>query len=188
MEIEERIEVKEKTVWNFLKREGLTESGRIPVHRFSSDEEAAIIAEYENGRSKKSIATEYGIGEGVIGRILLENGVNPDLRYVRGADHPKWNGGRIVDSNGFIKIKITDEIRKFIPKEYANGYIQEHRLVMAQHLGRSLESYEQVHHINGDRGDNRLENLQIRQGDHGPGYILECRQCGSHDLNAVKIT
>jgi len=64
----------------------------------------------------------------------------------------------------------------------------EHRYVMQQALGRPLLHTETVHHINGDKADNRLANLQIRQGRHGKGVVMACFDCGSHNVGTIPIS
>ena len=67
---------------------------------------------------------------------------------------------RWVTKTGYVMIRVYPE-DFFHPMAGNNGYVAEHRLVVAKDLGRSLHRWEIVHHINGNKGDNRRENLQL---------------------------
>ena len=70
-----------------------------------------------------------------------------------------WRGGRIKQQ-GYIKVLIQPG-NFFYPMANDRGYILEHRLVVAKSLGRCLQNFEIIHHLNGIREDNRIDNLAI---------------------------
>lgn len=67
------------------------------------------------------------------------------------------------------------------PGRPKNGWMMEHRLVMQEHLGRPLEKWEQVHHRNGVKTDNRLRNLEVvTHARHGG--VVRCPSCSTEFL------
>lgn len=58
--------------------------------------------------------------------------------------------------NGYIIVKCPDH-----PKSFKNGWYFEHIIIIEEHLGRRLHSWETVHHINEIKTDNSLDNLFV---------------------------
>ncbi len=71
------------------------------------------------------------------------------------------------------KGKGSVNLRGYRIVSVAGTKIPEHRAVMEQHLGRKLLRSETVHHINGDKLDNRIENLELWNSSHPPGQRVE---------------
>ena len=75
-----------------------------------------------------------------------------------GAANPNWKGGRFVDNDGYVR----STGQRGHPRANTTGQVYEHILVMEESLGRFVGTDEVVHHINEDRADNRLENLELK--------------------------
>jgi hypothetical protein len=89
---------------------------------------------------------------------------NPD-RFKRD-NSKRWKGGRRASPRGYVAIYCPGHPSI---KYGTRKYVLEHRLVMEKHLGRFLEANEFVHHKNGVRDDNRIENLELWVTGHPSG-------------------
>lgn len=173
------------TVAEALHRAGFTArrrgGQRKEIQREVRDEMARLYSEH------KSIARVSSLMDKSIScvtRNLQMLGVVD--RRPQGARHRSWKGGRHVTKEGYSQVFVAenDPLRCMAQ---VGGYVPEHRLVVARLLGRPLERHESVHHINGQRTDNRIENLQLRQGHHGAGVVHRCRACGSADIETTRL-
>ena len=93
---------------------------------------------------------------------------------------PRWKGGKGINRRGYIYVRIYDNDPLFpmaIHQKHGGGEMAEHRLIMARHLGRMLTRQEHVHHINGDKKDNRLENLELVSPANHSLYDVMCSHC-----------
>lgn len=73
-------------------------------------------------------------------------------------------------SHGYWYVPVPEPDRWLVCGATQAG---EHRLAMARHLGRPLADDEVVHHVNGKRTDNRLENLELWSTAHPKGQRVE---------------
>ena len=117
---------------------------------------------------------------------IIDENRNRKLKQNRGINHGGWKGGRVVTNGGYILVRINPD-NEFYSMCTCDGYILEHRYVMAQQLCRSLTRQETVHHIDGNRQNNDISNLQLRQSNHGNGQKFVCCDCGSHNIKSMEI-
>lgn len=168
-----------------LNRAGVDSRARGGVQKKITDEfRAECVRLYtEAGMSQEDIARSFNTSQTRVSRALNASGVYSGIRSA--SNHGSWKGGRYI-ANGYVLIYLEPSDPMYSMASQAN-YVMEHRLVMARHLGRPLEKHETVHHISGDTADNRIENLQLRNGKHGKGVVHRCRDCGSTNIESTRL-
>lgn len=110
----------------------------------------------------------------------MKNGIRKSTPSRSGKRSGNWKGGRHKRTQtGYIVIHSPDH-----PNRTSNGYVFEHRLVMEKRLGRYLAAKEVVHHKNGIKDDNRIENLELvaTTGEHVSQHFKQSHRV--HELEA----
>ena len=88
--------------------------------------------------------------------------------YVPALDNNgNWRGGRIFHKAGYIMLHVPSNSKS------KTRYVFEHVLVMENFLGRKLFDNENVHHLNGVKDDNRIENLELWTKPQPTGIRVE---------------
>lgn len=152
-----------------------------PITKEFRDEVVRLFVDQK--KRKQQIAFLLKTSYGRVNQALKAANIDSSIRH--GTTHHAWKGGRFTH-HGYVYQLVANDDPMF---GMANnmGYVLEHRLTMARFLGRPLDEHETVHHINGNKTDNRLENLQLRNGRHGKGVVHRCRDCGSTNIESTKL-
>lgn len=142
--------------------------------------EEEIVRMYQNGYSMQGIAKELGIGYTKTRNVIIRAGIvrsrgeATTVAYKKGRRvpfcdpnrkgdmNPAWKGGRHT-MKGYLKVWVPEH-----PYCDSKGYVFEHRLVVEKYIGRYLRTDEIVHHKDGVRSHNDIDNLQITNSkEHG---------------------
>lgn len=145
----------------------------MPKTKLTKEQELTIIKLYDNGKGLfcKEIARKLGVRHQVITNCLRRNNIEVIHRHpgAVGEQNARWQGG-IRYIKGYKHILMPEH-----PDARKDGYIAEHRFVMAEILGRRLLESEVVHHKNHDILDNSDSNLELvnDQSKHMKSHTID---------------
>lgn len=108
-----------------------------------------IISDYLSGLSLSNVAKIHHSDASSIRKIIIKTGNktrNLQEAILKGAKHPNWKGGHFQSQDGYIVA--------------TNGY-KVHRFVLETYLNKKLKHWEAVHHVDGNKFNNTLENLVV---------------------------
>lgn len=140
-EVADHFGVSKKLIHVHMKRFGL---GRVRAGAKIDVEHAGALL--DGGKTLDEVATLFGVCSATVTRTLRQRGIETD----------RFHRGHIVTWAGYIKVRTVGH-----PRADSKGYVHQHVLVMEAAIGRHLAGDEVVHHENGVKADNRIENLRL---------------------------
>jgi len=103
------------------------------------------------------LSKKYGCSKQTILNRMNEAGIQSHPKHSSpGENNSAWKGGKYLDNDGYILIYSPNH-----PYATKQGRVREHRLVMEKSIGRYLLPSEVVHHIDGNKQNNSIENLKL---------------------------
>jgi hypothetical protein len=141
---------------------------------------------YELGHTQEEVAEMLGTTQKVIYKRMKLLGYKPRVAVKRnqiGEKNDNWKGGRVDRTDGYIYKKRVGH-----PRATKSGdYVLEHILVVEEYIGRYLFDDEVVHHINGVKNENRLENLYLTtQSEHMKMHNIKVAHLVTSNLDEFK--
>lgn len=161
LEVAKKYDVSKKLVLNYIKRFGIQKHTR----RMISGSVGDVIRRMASDNATMSeIVEATGFTATAIRNFAKRHGV-----IIVDPTKP----GYVTTWAGYRKLLRPDH-----PRADSKGYVAEHTLVMEAHIGRFLEPDEVVHHINYDKADNQLDNLQLMTDAEHRALHRKAGDCG----------
>lgn len=143
-------------------------------YKLTQAHELEIVGSYQRGESGPMIGKRLGVSVAAIMRCLHRNNI-PIIKSRPVTEAQKLKHSQQMRGRGKGVYKTTDNYVKVRalnhPFADSAGNVMQHRLVVEAALGRYLQPEETVHHKNGIKNDNRLENLELLESRYA--HVLE---------------
>lgn len=149
----------------------LTVIKRAPIQRERKHRDALWIVQCQCGNEVTVAGSSIRNGHtkscgcfGLANQFIITYGNSMEQHY-------KWKGGKGLTKNGYVWMSksLAQKLYPNATLPLKTGSVFEHRVVMSHNLERELYRGETVHHKNGNKSDNRFENLELHISAHGQG-------------------